>query len=148
MLFIDASFAVGLAVFAAASAMLAGHTLATLLGISTIALHLGAAIVLLTILGLIAVIIRAGRPLMLGGFALAMPRPRIALAQLTIAGLDLLAASMVLRVLMPAANVDFFSFAAIFAAAVAIGVISRVPGGLGVFEIVVFVSLAQPRPAQ
>ncbi len=146
MLFIDASFAIGLAVFAAVSAMLAGHTLATLLGISTIALHLGAAIVLVIILGPMILSIRARRPVVLGGLALTMPSSRIALAQFTIAGLDLLAASMVLRVLMPAANVDFFSFAAIFAAAVAIGVISRVPGGLGVFEIVVFVSLARHVP--
>ncbi len=43
--------------------------------------------------------------------------------------------------LLPAASVDFGSFAAIFATATALGVVSHVPGGIGVFEAVVVFAL-------
>ena len=87
----------------------------------------------------------AGRPLTVAGFSIAMPSPAhragpIDAHRIRSAGEP----GWRCGSCCPPTSIDLFSFAAIFAAAVALGVISRVPGGLGVFEIVVFVSLGAP----
>ncbi len=146
MLFINVGFGLGLVVFIAASAMIAGHALATLLALSTASLHLSATMLLLMILGSIALGVRYQRPLRVAGLSISMPSPRIALVQLIVTGFDLLAAGLALRILLPPTAIDFFSFAAIFAIAVALGIISRVPGGLGIFEIVMYLGLARHVP--
>ena len=61
--------------------------------------------------------------------------------------IDLAAAAAAFWFLLPHAQIDFFSFAAVFSAATALGVISRVPGGLGVFDVVVFLALRRFVPS-
>ena len=61
--------------------------------------------------------------------------------------IDLTAAAAALWFLLPRAQIDFFSFAAVFSAAIGLGVISRVPGGLGVFDLVVFLALRRFVPS-
>jgi phosphatidylglycerol lysyltransferase len=66
-----------------------------------------------------------------------VPRPRIALAQIAVACGDLLCAAGVLYVLLPPqAAIGFAAFAGLFLIAIAAGIISNVPGGVGVFESV------------
>ncbi|MGC1386578.1 MAG: bifunctional lysylphosphatidylglycerol flippase/synthetase MprF [Steroidobacteraceae bacterium] len=66
-----------------------------------------------------------------------VPRPRIAFAQLAVACGDLLCAAGVLYVLLPPqAAIGFAPFAGLFLIAIAAGIISTVPGGVGVFESV------------
>jgi phosphatidylglycerol lysyltransferase len=146
MLFIEVGFGLGLMAFVAASAMLAGHALVALLGLSTPVLKVSAATLLLMILGLIALGLRHQSPVVIAGISIAMPSPRNALVQLVLTSLDLTGAALALRILLPSTSIDFFSFAAIFATAVALGAISRVPGGLGVFEIVAYLGLARYAP--
>jgi hypothetical protein len=59
----------------------------------------------------------------------------------------LAAAGAALWFLLPHGQIDFFSFAAVFSAATAVGVISRVPGGLGVFDVVIFLVLRRFVPS-
>ncbi len=142
-LFIDVGFGVGLVAFAAGSAVLAGSSLARLSSISIASLHLVAATLLLVLLSLVVSGIRHRRRLaIIRGLSIAMPAPTIALSQFVLAQLDLLGASMALWALMPATSMGFFSFAAVFAVAIGVGVVSRIPGGLGVFDTIVFLSLA------
>jgi len=66
-----------------------------------------------------------------------VPTPHIAFAQIAVASGDLLCAAGVLYALLPSqASIGFAAFAAMFIIAIAAGIISNVPGGVGVFESV------------
>ena len=73
----------------------------------------------------------------IGGFSLVAPSKALAATQLALTSIRLLAAAMALWVLLPPMPVGFVTFAAIFSAATALGVVSHIPGGVGVFELVV-----------
>jgi len=81
-------------------------------------------------------------PIRLRSFELDLPSLRLALLQIVVASLDLAAAASVLYVLLPAgAGVSCPRFLAIYLLAIMAGLISQVPGGLGVFEAVVITIL-------
>ena len=66
-----------------------------------------------------------------------VPTWRIAVAQIAVACTDLLCAAGVLYVLLPPqAAIGFAAFAGLYLIAIAAGVLSNVPGGVGVFESV------------
>lgn len=91
----------------------------------------------------------ARRPVEIRGWEMRAPGFRIAASQVTLGVLDLAAAATVLWLLLPAeVSVSPAHFVAAYAAAVVAGVISHVPGGLGVFESVMLVALPEvPRDA-
>jgi len=73
------------------------------------------------------------------------PGPAITLAALLIGVLDVVSSAVALWVLLPAdVTVGFVGFLAIFAAAITLGVVSHVPGGLGVFEGVILLAVPGP----
>src|SRR4029077_11678383 len=75
------------------------------------------------------------------------PGPLIGLTQLVLSVLDLSLSSAVLWSLLPPdAHVPFISFLAVYAAAVFAGIISHVPGGVGVFEAVVLLTVPNVPP--
>ncbi|APG06425.1 hypothetical protein BJI69_07890 [Luteibacter rhizovicinus DSM 16549] len=77
------------------------------------------------------------RPIRVGRWAFSTPTPQVAARQILIGALDWGLASGVLYVLMPQEIVGGFGhFLAIFVLAQMAGLISHVPGGLGVFEAV------------
>jgi phosphatidylglycerol lysyltransferase len=83
------------------------------------------------------------QPLKVHGWELAIPSIRIFLGQIAIASLDWLLACGVLYALLPAsAKLTYFEFLDIFMLAQAVGILSYVPGDLGVFETVVLLLLS------
>lgn len=85
---------------------------------------------------------RTGSTLQVGPWLLRAPGARLVLPQLGVAILDLAVASAVLWVLLPAAaTIDYPTFAGVYALAVVGGIVSQVPGGLGVFETIVLLAL-------
>ncbi|MET0289194.1 MAG: bifunctional lysylphosphatidylglycerol flippase/synthetase MprF [Pseudoxanthomonas sp.] len=76
-----------------------------------------------------------------GRWTVNLPTPALAWGQLALSALDILATGAVLWFLLPAGTIDFMTFIGFFAAAMVAGVISHVPGGLGVFEAVMLVAL-------
>lgn len=71
------------------------------------------------------------------GVKFAMPRPKMALAQVVIGSIDILMASLVLYfTLIHFINIPFNTFMGAYIIAQILGVYSQVPGGLGVFELV------------
>jgi phosphatidylglycerol lysyltransferase len=81
------------------------------------------------------------------GWALRAPGPSIGLPQIALAMIDLSLAGAVLWWLLPAdSNVDFVTFLGAYAAAVIAGIISHVPGGIGVFETVILLALPNVPP--
>lgn len=82
------------------------------------------------------------QPIKLGAWELPMVRPRLALSQLAVGALDWAMAAAVLYVLLPpSAKVDFSQILGAFLVAQIAGLISHVPGGLGVFESVMLLLL-------
>jgi phosphatidylglycerol lysyltransferase len=74
------------------------------------------------------------RPIRIGTFELPLPTSGIALAQLTVSALDWALAGAVLYVLLPPSSLTFPGLLGAFLAAQLLGLASRVPGGVGVFE--------------
>lgn len=74
-------------------------------------------------------------------FLIELPTLRVSLGQLALGAADVCAAAAVLYVLMPEGHgVAFETFAAIYAFACILGVVSNAPGGLGVFEATILLA--------
>jgi uncharacterized membrane protein YbhN (UPF0104 family) len=92
--------------------------------------------------GYMAMILRR-RPLVLGRWQLRVPAPALALGQLAVTSLDWLLAAAALYVLLPdQVRVSYPAFLGLFLLGQAAAMISHVPGGLGVFETVLLLALA------
>ena len=73
---------------------------------------------------------------------LALPAPGLVAGQLVISALDLCLAGAALYVLLPdKAGLSFLGFLPVFCVAIIAGIMSHVPGGLGVFEAVMIFAL-------
>ncbi|HKV10235.1 MAG TPA: bifunctional lysylphosphatidylglycerol flippase/synthetase MprF [Thermoanaerobaculia bacterium] len=110
---------------------------------------LGAVFLLLAAAYLAATFFGRGRTLTIKGLELGLPGPGLGLAQLAVASLDwTLAGSVLYSLLPPAWNITFLHFLGIFLFAQVAGLLSHVPGGLGVFETLMVLLLPPelPRP--
>ena len=82
------------------------------------------------------------RAISIAGFLLPLPGPGSTLAAAALGLADTVAAAFVLWMLLPAGHAsDFAGFLALFAVATMLGVVSHVPGGIGVFEAALLVGL-------
>ena len=88
------------------------------------------------------------RTFRLFGWEFPVPTTRLALAQLLVAVIDWTAAGAVLYVLLPPAyGLSFLPVLGVFLLAQFAGILSHVPGGLGVFEAIVVLLLKPYMPA-
>lgn len=87
------------------------------------------------------------RRLALGPLSLRAPRLSVLAGQVPISLGDLIFSSLTLYVLLPQGAPDFPTFMAVFAAATMAGVISHVPGGVGVFEAIILAAMPSTAPA-
>jgi uncharacterized membrane protein YbhN (UPF0104 family) len=135
-LFHGFSFTVGLSTLAGVSLLAAGHheiarasrianPVADSLGVLLLAAVAG-------YVGLCAVM--HDRSLRGFGHSIKLPSARVALAQLSLGAVDNAVAAAIIWTLLPAGAVGFFTFVAGYAPSVVVGLISHVPGGVGVFE--------------
>jgi len=101
-------------------------------------------VVSLAIIGAYALLVLLRRrPLGIRGWELPVPSPIIAAGQVGIGSLDWLLATCVLYTLLPAGmDLSPAKFLSIFLLAEAAGLISYVPGGLGVFDTVILLLLS------
>lgn len=87
------------------------------------------------------------KPLRIREWEFSLPAARLSLAQIALASLDWSLAAGVLYVLLPGtAEVSYFSFLGVFLLAQIAGLISQVPGGLGVFDTLILVLLPREIP--
>ena len=139
----------GTLTFGLGSGVLLGSSLVSNAGLSGSVLHVhtwlatGAGCLLLCgVAGYVWLVCTRHAPLKVWRVELPIPRPRIALAQIAIGCLDLLCVAGVLFVLLPPhAAISFAAFAGVYLIALAAGVISQIPGGIGVFELVLIALL-------
>ena len=141
MLFLYGAFAAGLVAFAGANALFAGG-LHNSFSLPLTLLHVTGAISLVAVALSLLACAQRGSPFVIGHLAINAPSFRLALLQLLISMIELLGAAMALWFLLPAGSIDFFTFGVIFCVAKTLGVLSRIPGGLGIFEAVVLFASA------
>lgn len=138
--FITFAFGIGLAAVAAISVLPVADHLGKVMDISPLMLRGGAVAVLILVTGL-AYIGHRARPFKIGRLTLVLPDTATAARQFLVTALDVAASASVLYVLLPSTGFGWPSFLAIYAAAIGLGVLSHVPGGIGVFEAVMVAAL-------
>ncbi len=134
----------GTLTFMLGAGVLLGLSLVSQAGMSVSVLHvhrwlsiLVGSLLLVAVAFYVVLVCSRHAPLKFWRFEIPIPRPRIAFAQIAVGCTDLLCAAAVLFMLLPASShIDFLGFAGVFLIAIAAGVISNVPGGIGVFETV------------
>jgi phosphatidylglycerol lysyltransferase len=98
-----------------------------------------AGLALLLAVGAYALLASTGHRLRLFRLEVTLPGPRATAAQFLLAAGDWTLATGVLWALLPPGHVRFLTFAGAFLAAQLAGLVSHVPGGLGVFETLLVV---------
>jgi phosphatidylglycerol lysyltransferase len=89
------------------------------------------------------------RPIRLRGWQMPLPTLRLALMQLATSSADLLVAAGVFYVLLPAdLGLGYPQVLAAYLLAIVVALFTHVPGGLGVFELVMLVMLAPSHPRE
>jgi phosphatidylglycerol lysyltransferase len=87
------------------------------------------------------------RPFVFKGLEFAVPRPPMAAAQIAIGAVDWAFAATVLYALLPSEwNITFLHFLGVFLFAQVAGLLSHVPGGLGVFETMMVLLMPHELP--
>ena len=92
--------------------------------------------------------LRARRSVAIGGWRFAAPGPRMALLQIVVASADWVVASLVLYALLAPLGVSLGTLVRVFVLGQVVGLVSHVPGGLGVFESVVVLALRPVAPPE
>ena len=135
---VSVTFALGVGTLLGLSLLLESHQASRILHLDYgwEARALGAAIFII-ILGYLLLTQRVKRPLHIRGNDFRLPPFHISLGQIAVASVDLCLAAASLYVLLPAdIPLHFISFVGLYVLAIQSGVISNVPGGVGVFESV------------
>ena len=141
-------FGIGIVVVGAAALVWGAGTVQTVFGTPPGVLRGVAVVVLLAAGAFIGFCQRGGVQPVWRGVSLRLPSAPLAAQQLLISALDVVAAAAALWFLLPSGAIAFPAFVGFFALAIALGVISHVPGGLGVFEAVMLLALGQHVPAE
>ena len=142
------SFMLGISVVGAAALLWGATSVAPVLHLPAILLQVGASLILLGA-GILIYRCREGQERRLSArFSLRLPSASLALQQLLISVIDVAATAAVLWFLLPDGAVEFPVFMGFFSIAIVAGVLSHVPGGLGVFEAVMLLALRDHVPAE
>ena len=142
------AFGVGMTTFGAAGVWWDARDLAALLGVPGVLLQ-GLASVVLAAVAAFIMLCRLRRSVQVHAhWQVQLPPAGLVLRQLLISALDLAAAGAALWCLLPAGAVALPSFVAFYVIGIALGVLSHVPGGLGVFEAVILLACAGHVPAE
>ncbi len=108
---------------------------------------LGAGLLALVVAYLAATALRRV-PLRVRAWEIALPGPGLSLAQIAVSSLDWTLAGAVLYLLLPPhLGLSFPAFLAVYLFAQFAGLLSQIPGGLGVFETIVLLLLSPRYPA-
>jgi len=139
--FVALAFGFGITVVGLGALAIHPSALGDALPFSSNAIRMWSVVGALGILGVFAWLSLGGKTLRLRGREISAPSLGILLGQLAVTLADVALAALTLYVLLPGGAPDFLTFVAIFAAAAMAGVLSHVPGGVGVFESVVIAAM-------
>jgi len=139
--FVAVAFGVGITVIGLAALAIHPYALEGVIPFSPATLRLWAATGAVGLISLLTWLSISGKTLHLRGFEVSAPGPGILLGQFGFTLADTALAALTLYVLMPEGSPDFITFLALFATAAMAGVLSHVPGGVGVFETVIIAAM-------
>ena len=140
-LFCVIAFGFGICAMSAFGVLLRPGLLSVILDIPRIWLRAGS-IAAIVSLAAFFFLCHKRRAIRLGRIDLPLPSTSLVAGQLTISAIDLCFASAALYVLLPAdLHFSFTSFLPLYCVAIVAGLMSHVPGGLGVFEAVMVYAL-------
>lgn len=143
-----AAFTLGMTGFGALALLWGADEVATLLGAPAALLRGLAGVLLLGLAGFLVLCARR-RVLRIGPrWTLRLPGLGLALQQLAISAFELGASAAVLWFLLPDDRIALPAFVAFYAIAVAAGLLSHVPGGVGVFEAVMLLASGPHVPTE
>jgi phosphatidylglycerol lysyltransferase len=142
------AFVIGMTAFGAAGLLWGAPDVAELVRIPSLLLRAIAVLLLLAVGALIVAAARSREIRILDRWPVRLPPPELAIRQLLISALDLAASAAALWFLLPANIVSLPAFFAWYAMAVALGLLSHVPGGLGVFEAVILLACGGRAPPE
>ena len=142
------AFGLGMTSFGAIGLWWDASALAGTIGASPLLLDIFAAVVLVAVAAFIVLCHLRREVQIHQHWQVRLPPVGLVLQQLLISALDLAAAAAALWCLLPAGAVSLPSFVAFYVTGVALGVLSHVPGGLGVFEAVILLACAGHVPAE
>jgi len=141
-----AAFGIGITAVGAVALLWGAEAIAPIAHLPVLALQAVAAATIAAT-GLLLWLCFSGRTLKWrNGITLRLPTGPLAVEQLIVSAVDIIASAAVLWCLLPAGTIAFPAFVGFFAIATVLGIISHVPGGLGVFEAVMLVALGGAVP--
>jgi phosphatidylglycerol lysyltransferase len=116
---------------------------------ASVGLVLSGALLLAVIVGYVVASLLHRKPLRAFGWEFSLPTPGLAIGQVAASTVDWVMCGAVLYALLPDSPhpVPFFAFLSAFLLAQVVGLISHVPGGLGVFEGLIVFLLKDEVPA-
>lgn len=144
--YIAVALGTGLTLAGFAALAIHPHVVGGLLPLSAEVIRWGSAAIFAVSVALIGYVSWSNRSLRIWKIELRLPSPRNLAGQAVVTVVDVVAAAFTLWVLMPAGTPDFTSFVAVYAIAMMVGILSHVPGGVGVFEAVVIGTLPNSVP--
>ena len=141
--FCGLTFVFGLTAVGAFGLLAAPGTAAAMIGVPAGLVKASAIALILPLPAALLAALVLPQPLRIGRLSLVLPSAGMMLAQILIATADVALAGAALYVLLPGdAAVSFPVFLSIYSAALVVGVISHVPGGIGVFETLILLGLS------
>ncbi len=142
------AFGVGMTTFGAIGLGWDAADLADTVGVPALLLQGVAVVVLMTVCAFIVLCHRRRDVQIHQHWQVQLPPAGLVVRQLFISALDLSFAAAALWCLLPEGAVALPSFVAFYVVGIALGVVSHVPGGLGVFEAVILLACAGRVPAE
>jgi phosphatidylglycerol lysyltransferase len=135
------AFGLGITVVGSVALLWGASAVAPLVHLSAALLRVIAGSILIA--SVIAILVAGdGRVRQLFGLIpLRPPSAELALRQLLFSTVDVAAAAAVLWLLLPPGAIEYSAFVAFYAIATVLGVLSHLPGGIGVFEAIMLVAL-------
>lgn len=141
------AFALGMALFGAIGLLWGAPDVAALIRVPVWLLRAFAALILLFVAGLILLSARR-RELRVARWQVRLPPTKLILRQLIISIFDLTASAAALWFLLPEGAIALPAFFGWYAMAIALGLASHIPGGLGVFEAVILLACSGRVPPE
>ncbi len=138
-LFSSTAFVVGITLLGGIGLLMAPDAVSDLVSLPARLIRpIGAGLVVATLV--VMLYCALGRPIRIGRFVLPMPGFKLAVTQLVLSVVDVCLAGGALYVLVGAgtdAGISYFEFLAVYCAALTAGLLSHVPGGVGVFDAII-----------
>ncbi|WP_237153507.1 bifunctional lysylphosphatidylglycerol flippase/synthetase MprF [Oryzibacter oryziterrae] len=144
--YVAGAFGLGLTFVTGIGLTLSGGALATSAGLSTGFVHVAGWVALGIVVAVLIVSAVMKDGITIKGWSLSLPSTGDLLVQIVATSVDVIAAAAVLYVLLPPGDVSFLLVLSVFSVAIGAGVLSHLPGGVGVFETIIVGGLGSHLP--